>query len=109
MAAHTAAMAPGAYLASGGTEADGTPSRSRHRLRGVWQKQFWEHTIRDYRDTRRHLDYIHANPVKHGLVDRQRDWQYSTFARFVRLGEYAEDWCGHVKLPGGVDIEPDAW
>jgi len=98
-----------AYLASGGTEADGSPSRACHRLRGVWQKRFWEHTIRDYRDYKRHLDYIHANPVKHGLVVWPKNWPYSTFARFVRLGEYSVDWCGHVTLPGGVDIEPDTW
>jgi len=98
-----------AYLARGGTETGGSPSRARHRLRGVWQKQFWEHAIRDYRDYRLHLDYIHANPVKHGLVGFPKDWPYSTFTRYVRLGEYDPDWCGHVKLPGGVDMEPDAW
>ncbi len=97
------------YLAAGGIEADSSPSRTRHRLRGVWQKQFWEHTIRSYRDYKLHLDYIHANPVKHGLVAWPKDWPHSTFHKFLRAGEYDSDWCGHVNIPGGADVEPDTW
>ena len=73
------------YLAAGGAEAPATPSRTRQRYRGVWEKRFWEHTIRDVRDYCLHLDYIHYNPVKHGLVGRAGDWPFSSFHRYVRL------------------------
>ncbi len=55
------------------------------------------------------LDYIHFNPVKHGLVRRARDWPWSSFMRYVELGEYDIDWAGPLRLPGGLDIEPDIW
>ncbi len=97
-----------AYLAAGGREAETTPGQVRHRNRGVWQKRFYEHVIRDYRDYKRHLDYVHANPVKHDLAEKPGDWQWSSFARYVNDGEYGEEWCGHVEL-AGVDIEPDTW
>ena len=38
--------------------------------RGIWQRRYWEHTIRDDDDFARHVDYIHINPVKHRLVAR---------------------------------------
>ncbi|UTW11943.1 REP-associated tyrosine transposase [Marinobacterium rhizophilum] len=60
--------------------------------RGIWQRRYWEHFIRDEHDLHRHLDYIHYNPVKHGLVARPGDWPYSSFHRFVRRGYYATDW-----------------
>ena len=56
--------------------------------RGVWQRRFWEHTLRDENDYARHFDYLHYNPVKHGYVERVRDWQYSTFHRWVKQGIY---------------------
>jgi putative transposase len=64
--------------------------------RGIWQRRFWEHTIRDEGDFSRHIDYVHINPLKHGLVTRVRDWPYSSFHRMVRLGVYPEDWAGDV-------------
>jgi putative transposase len=69
-----------------------SPSRRRTGERDVWQRRFWEHVIRDEEDLRRHLDYIHWNPVKHGLVTRVRDWPWSTFHRYVRQGIYSADW-----------------
>jgi putative transposase len=62
----------------------------------LWQRRFWEHTIRDSGDFERHADYIHFNPVKHGLVSRVRDWPFSSFHRFVREGLLPEDWAGEV-------------
>jgi putative transposase len=67
-------------------------SRSTKRERGIWQRRYWEHTIRNEADFTRHLDYIHFNPVKHGYVPRVRDWLYSSFHRWVRLGAYPDDW-----------------
>lgn len=60
-----------------------------------WQSRFWEHWIRDDEDLRRHIDYIHYNPVKHGLVTSPADWEASTFHRFVARGIYPADWGGH--------------
>ncbi len=64
--------------------------------RGIWQRRFWEHAIRDEEDLRRHMDYIHYNPVKHGHCRRVVDWPYSTFHRYVASGVYALDWAGVV-------------
>ena len=60
----------------------------------LWQRWFWEHTIRDENDFARHADYIHFNPVKHGLVSRVRDWPHSSFHRYVREGLLPDDWAG---------------
>jgi putative transposase len=58
--------------------------------RGIWQRRYREHTLRDQDDFSRHLDYIHFNPVKHGYAPRVQDWPYSSFRRWVRLGAYPE-------------------
>jgi putative transposase len=71
-------------------------SRAAKGERGIWQRRYWEHTIRDDDDLARHVDYIHINPVKHRLVARVRDWPYSSFHRMVRLGTYPEDWAGDI-------------
>jgi putative transposase len=62
--------------------------------REIWQRRFWEHTVRDEEDWRRHMDYIHYNPVKHRYVARVADWSYSSFHRYVRAGAYPPDWGG---------------
>ncbi|MBU8975898.1 transposase [Lysobacter sp. MMG2] len=62
----------------------------------LWQPRFWEHTIRDHDDLRAHVDYVHFNPVKHGLVRRVIDWPHSSFHRYVRNGELEADWGGTV-------------
>lgn len=76
-------------------------SRTAKGERGIWQRRYWEHTIRDEDDFARHVDYVHINPVKHGLVARVRDWQPSSFHRMVRLGAYPEDWAGDLSDYGG--------
>jgi putative transposase len=69
--------------------------RSARGERGIWQRQFWEHAIRDDTDYAGHVDYCHINPVKHGFVQRAVDWPYSTFHRYVEQGIYPLDWaCG---------------
>lgn len=67
-------------------------SRKRRRERGIWQRRFWEHIIRDEEDYRRHVETIHWNPVKHGWVKRVVDWPHSSFHSFVRRGVYSIDW-----------------
>lgn len=58
----------------------------------IWQRRFWEHLIRDEEDWRRHMDYIHYNPVKHGYVLRSADWPHSSFLRAVNQNLYPPDW-----------------
>jgi putative transposase len=67
-------------------------SRRMKSERGLWQRRYWEHLIRDEADLHRHFDYIHFNPVKHGWVSRVRDWPHSSFHRFVEAGRYDIDW-----------------
>jgi REP-associated tyrosine transposase len=77
--------------------AAGVPvARNRKREHLLWQRRCWEHTVRDDEDFARHVDYIHFNPVKHGLVRRVSDWPYSSFHRYVRDGLLPEDWAGIV-------------
>jgi putative transposase len=76
-------------------------SRARRAERGIWQRRYWEHTVRDEDDFARHVDYIHFNPVKHGHVGRVLDWPYSTFHLMVRAGVYPRDWAGDNRNDSG--------
>ena len=69
-------------------------SRKEKGERGIWQRRYWEHTIKNEADFARHVDYLHFNPVKHGYVDKVIKWPYSSFHRFVEQGVYAADWAG---------------
>jgi putative transposase len=60
--------------------------------RGIWQRRFWEHYIKDEQDLARHVDYVHINPVKHGHVTRASDWPYSSIHRYIRQGMLSPDW-----------------
>lgn len=84
-------------------------SRAARGERGIWQRRYWEHTIRDEEDYARHIDYVHINPVKHGLFERVCDWSYSSFHRHVELGIYPADWAGDLsKFESGADFgEPN--
>ena len=77
-------------------------SKLKRREATIWQRRFWEHCIRDENDLQRHVDYLHFNPVKHGLVSRVSDWPHSTFHRFVAEGKYPIDWAGSTD---GVDVD----
>ncbi len=91
------------WLRSGGDEGQVSVAKRRYRRRGVWQIKFWEHIVRDAADFKKHLDYIHLNPVKHGLCRRPCDWPWSTFRQWVARGEYQNEWVGSVDLPGAVE------
>ena len=67
-------------------------SKRKRKESTIWQRRFWEHTIRDELDFEKHLDYIHYNPVKHNLVEHAIDWPYSTFHRYVQDGLYCKAW-----------------
>jgi putative transposase len=68
--------------------------KSRKGERGIWQRGYWEHTIRDDGDYAAHMDYIHFNPVKHGLVESPGDWLYSSLRRCIAAGLYPPEWLG---------------
>ena len=82
------------FLAEIGPGEERNLSRIKRREAAIWQRRFWEHTICDEIDLEEHLDYIHYNPIKHGLVERVVDWPYSSFTRFVKEGIYDIDWVG---------------
>ena len=91
-------------------------SRSRRSRghRGVWQRRFWEHLIRDEDDLARHLDYVHYNPVKHGHARCPHGWPWSSFGKHVALNDYDAKWCCACEGPAeppdfswanGVELE----
>ncbi|WP_411727587.1 REP-associated tyrosine transposase [Methyloglobulus sp.] len=77
--------------------------RLKRRERGIWQRRFWAHLLEDQGDFKRHVDYIHWNPVKHGLVQHVVDWPHSSFHRFVEMGIYPPTWgnSGHFGMDAG--------
>jgi putative transposase len=79
-----------------------SPSKVAKREKGLWQRRYWEHVIRDDADLAKHVDYIHFNPVKHGLVERVRDWPHSSFHRYVRRGDLPLDWGGDMRDLAGT-------
>lgn len=80
------------YLSTIGPGEDRNLSRQKRGEAAIWQRRFWEHTIKDDDDLARHIDYIHFNPVKHGLVTEVDEWQWSSFHRFVEEGYYEPEW-----------------
>lgn len=88
---------------SRGLPASATRSASKvaKREKGIWQRRYWEHAVRDDVDFERHVDYIHYNPVKHGLVTRVADWRHSSFHRYVNRGILPADWAGDAKVSFG--------
>jgi putative transposase len=96
------------YLASGGWDAAVSAGKSRERRRGVWQRRFWEDTIEDEDDFQAHFDYVHYNPVKHKLVKCPRDWEPSSFHRWVKASVYPADWaCGESPPPTFAETADD--
>ena len=71
-------------------------SRQVKRERGIWQRRYWEHQIRDETDLARHVDYIHFNPVKHGWAKRPADWPHSTLHGYIERGMARSDWGGQM-------------
>jgi len=81
-----------------------TPSRASKRERGLWQRRYWEHLIRDDKDYNAHVNYIHYNPVKHGYVQQAVNWPYSSIHRYIKKGVISENWGGDNK-----DNDKDRW
>ena len=92
------------YRARGGADDKVGASRRRRREVAVWQRRYWEHRIRDVDDFRRHVDYTHFNPVKHGCVTSVSDWPFSSFHDHVRKGWIEPDW-GTIEPDDIVDLD----
>ena len=94
-----------------GNSAEVTPSRWAKGEKPVWQRRYWEHRIRDQEDWKRHMDYIHYNPVKHGYVQSPLDWSSSTLKDCISKGWYPENWGESIdsermkdfKIPGNYE------
>jgi len=76
-------------------------SRQKKRERGIWQRRYWEHRIRNENDLARHVDYIHYNPIKHGYVTRAADWHYSSIHRYIKQGWLNADWASGSRFESG--------
>jgi putative transposase len=92
------AQIKGSFSSRLSKEAGASSRRVERRERGIWQRRYWEHLIRDDEDLSRHVDYVHINPVKHGHSERACDWPYSSFRRRVGRGEYPEDWAADTQV-----------
>ena len=79
-------------------------SRLRRNEKAIWQRRFWEHLIRRDEDLRRHVEYIHYNPVKHGLTKTPGDWEYSSFHRYVEKGMYDIKWGAGVRIKFDTNV-----
>lgn len=75
------------------------------RSKGIWQRRYHEHTIRDDDDLYKHLDYIHFNPVKHGLVQNVKDWEFSSFNKFVKMNNYDMNWGSQQDIQKIKDLD----
>ncbi|WP_442481617.1 REP-associated tyrosine transposase [Aeoliella sp. SH292] len=93
------------WLAGGGTERAVSVAQAVQGGRGIWQRRYYERTVRDEAELRKRLDYIHINPVKHRLCERAIDWPWSSFHRYVKLGEYEETWGGSPEFYGDEWID----
>lgn len=71
-------------------------SRKSKRERGIWQRRYWEHQIKDEADLEAHVAYVHMNPVKHGYVAKAIDWPHSSIHREIRAGNIHANW-GYVE------------
>ncbi len=75
-----------------------TKSRKNKKELAVWQRRFWEHQIQNENDYNQHIDYIHYNPVKHGLTDAPSQWPLSSFQHHVSKGFYDQNWGAGIKM-----------
>lgn len=91
-----------AYLAQGGRELPISQDRRNHRERGIWQPRYWEHLIRDESELYAYRDYIHLNPVKHGLAKDPLAWPWSSVHRHLQLGWLDSDWSAWTPIDVAV-------
>ncbi|MGK7930643.1 MAG: transposase [Microcystaceae cyanobacterium] len=92
------------YLDQLGVDQAVSLSRQKRGESNLWQRRFWKHGIRDERDFALHCDYIHYNPVRHGLCNSPQDWPYSSLHRSILEGVYPPDWGRNDKIEIPKDI-----
>lgn len=84
------------------------PSRINKGERGIWQRRYWEHLIRDEQDYKGHVNYIHYNPVKHGYVDFEANWPHSSIHRYIKVGllpcSWGENYTSNEKMQGYGEV-----
>lgn len=76
---------------------DLTDGKKHKREKGIWQSRYWAHLILDENDLYKHIDYIHYNPMKHYNIS-PKDWEFSSFMKFVKNGYYNVDWCNYKDI-----------
>lgn len=69
-----------------------SPSKAQRAEKGIWQRRYWDHHIRNAADYATHVRYCWGNPVKHGLVSRASDWPFSSLHRDMRFGLVEPEW-----------------
>ena len=85
---------------------DVSVSRAKHRESDIWQRRFWEHTIRDEDEFDRLFDYIHFNPVKHKCATCPHRWKATSFHKWVRLGVLDKNWgCSCNGRTAAIDFQ----
>lgn len=67
---------------------DRCPAQLKRREKGIWQRRFWEHHLRDDDDLAAHRHMILTAPVQAGLVARPEQWAHSSVHRAIRLGQF---------------------
>jgi putative transposase len=86
------------YIRHGGEDGTRNESRQKQGEAAIWQRRYWEHTFYDENDLNTHIDYVHYNPLKHGLVKQVSDWQWSTFHQYEKKGVYPANWGGEADV-----------
>lgn len=86
------------------TSKPASASRAKRRESGYWQRRFWEHVITSEENYRKHFDYVHYNPVKHGLVTTPQEWQYSTLMKYIQNGVYDKEWDPYLSFGHDEDF-----
>ena len=92
------------YKEGASNDAPYNDSRDKRQEKYIWQRRFYEHTIRDEQDLNKHTDYIHYNPMKHYHIS-PKNWEYSSFRNFVKLGFYDENWCNYGDINKISDLD----
>lgn len=82
-------------------------SKIKKREKGIWHRRYFEHTIIDELDLNKHIDYIHYNPVKHGIVKNVKDWEYSSFHKYVKNKKYDSNWGSNIDIANFIDLYND--
>jgi len=73
--------------------------------KGIFQRRYFEHTICSQDELNNHINYIHYNPVKHEYVQYVKDWEYSSFHKFVENNLYDINWGSSTDIENIKNLE----